>query len=159
MPEYCSEYTSLTGNEVTFEETQAHPDIETQRKWSDKAIARTTPLLMGLFSFVTLVAFNMHQTKVLVSMEIASCCDKPGDLLALIALRLSGDQFGQIYIFQSLTISLIRLNTQKKHRYIDLSTLYCLAIPQCVMIGTNIVRKWGLRTHSAIYFLFAPTTN
>lgn len=66
--------------EVTFEETRAHLGIETQRQWSDKAIARTTPLLMGLFSFITLVAFSMHQTKALVSMEAASWYDKKGEL-------------------------------------------------------------------------------
>lgn len=66
--------------EVTFEETRAHLGIETQRQWSDKAIARTTPLLMGLLSFVTLVAFKMHQTKALISIETASWYDKKGDL-------------------------------------------------------------------------------
>jgi hypothetical protein len=30
--------------------------IETQRQWSDVAIARTTPVLLGLFSIVTLLA-------------------------------------------------------------------------------------------------------
>ena len=29
--------------------------METQRQWSDKAIARTTPCLLGLFSLVTLL--------------------------------------------------------------------------------------------------------
>ena len=66
--------------EVTFEEARAHLGVETQRQWSDKAIARTTPLLMGLFSFVTLVAFKMHQTKALVSIETASWYDKKGEL-------------------------------------------------------------------------------
>jgi len=42
--------------EVTFEETRTHLGIETQRQWNHKAIARTTPVLMGLFSFVTLAA-------------------------------------------------------------------------------------------------------
>ncbi len=42
--------------EVTFQEVRAHLGVETQRQWSDKAIARTTPLLMGLFSWVTLAA-------------------------------------------------------------------------------------------------------
>ena len=49
--------------EVTFEETRAHLGIETQRQWSDKAIARTTPLLMGLFSFVTLGALQNASDK------------------------------------------------------------------------------------------------
>jgi hypothetical protein len=40
--------------EVTFEEARRHLGLETQRQWSDKAIARTTPALLGLFSLVTL---------------------------------------------------------------------------------------------------------
>jgi len=42
--------------ETTFEEARAHLGLETQRQWSDKAIARTTPALLGLFSWVTLLA-------------------------------------------------------------------------------------------------------
>ena len=42
--------------EVTFEEARAHLGLETQRQWSDLAIARTTPVLLGLFSLVTLLA-------------------------------------------------------------------------------------------------------
>jgi hypothetical protein len=45
--------------EVTFEEVRAHLGVETQRQWSDKAIARTTPILLGLYSLVTLVAQQM----------------------------------------------------------------------------------------------------
>ncbi len=40
--------------EVTFEEGHAHLGIETQRQWSDLAIERSTPLLFGLYSLVTL---------------------------------------------------------------------------------------------------------
>lgn len=42
--------------EVTFREVRAHLGVETQRQWSDLAIARTTPALLGLFSLVTLLA-------------------------------------------------------------------------------------------------------
>jgi hypothetical protein len=42
--------------EVTFHEARAHLGIETQRQWSDLAILRTTPALLGLFSLVTLLA-------------------------------------------------------------------------------------------------------
>jgi hypothetical protein len=44
--------------EVTFQEVRAHLGVETQRQWSDKAIARTTPILIGLFSWVTLLAHH-----------------------------------------------------------------------------------------------------
>ena len=42
--------------EVTFQEARAHLGVETQRQWSDRAIARTTPVLLGLFSWITLAA-------------------------------------------------------------------------------------------------------
>jgi len=42
--------------EVTFAEARAHLGMETQRQWSELAIARTTPALLGLFSVVTLIA-------------------------------------------------------------------------------------------------------
>jgi hypothetical protein len=42
--------------EVTFREVRAHLGGETQRQWSDRAIARTTPALLGLCSLVTLLA-------------------------------------------------------------------------------------------------------
>jgi hypothetical protein len=42
--------------EVTFEEARRHLGVETQRQWSEAAIRRTTPVLLGLFSLVTLLA-------------------------------------------------------------------------------------------------------
>lgn len=47
--------------EVTFEESRRHLGLESQRQWSDRAIARTTPVLLGLFSWVVLVAEQFHQ--------------------------------------------------------------------------------------------------
>ncbi len=52
--------------EVTFEETRRHLGVETQRQWSDLAIARTTPVLMGLFSLVCLIAHHLSTTIQLV---------------------------------------------------------------------------------------------
>lgn len=46
---------------VTFEETRKHLGVELQRQWSDLAIARTTPVLMGLFSIVTLWASDLQK--------------------------------------------------------------------------------------------------
>ena len=51
--------------EVTFEEVRAHLGVETQRQWSDKAILRTTPALLGLFSIVTLWAHDLSQSRML----------------------------------------------------------------------------------------------
>jgi len=49
--------------EVTFEEARAHLGLETQRQWSDLAIARTTPVILGLFSLVTLLAHRLTKDK------------------------------------------------------------------------------------------------
>ena len=46
--------------EVTFAEVRRHLGVETQRQWSDPAIARTTPALLGLFSLITLWAQHLH---------------------------------------------------------------------------------------------------
>ncbi len=45
--------------EVTFQETRAHLGVETQRQWSNLAIARTPPCLLALFSLVTLLAAHL----------------------------------------------------------------------------------------------------
>jgi hypothetical protein len=40
--------------EVTFEEARAHLGMETQRQWNARAIARTTPALLSLYTVITL---------------------------------------------------------------------------------------------------------
>lgn len=47
--------------EVTCEEARQHLGVETQRQWSDLAIARTTPVLFGLYSLVTLMAAGLAE--------------------------------------------------------------------------------------------------
>jgi DDE superfamily endonuclease len=47
--------------EVTFREVRDHLGVETQRQWSDRAIARTTPCLLALFSIVTLLAARLDR--------------------------------------------------------------------------------------------------
>jgi hypothetical protein len=46
--------------ETTFQEVRRHLGVETQRQWSDLAILRTTPALLGLFSLVTLWAGQLQ---------------------------------------------------------------------------------------------------
>jgi hypothetical protein len=46
---------------VTLREVRDHLGVETQRQWSEKAIARTTPCLLGLFPLVTLLAAQLGQ--------------------------------------------------------------------------------------------------
>ncbi len=45
--------------ETTFQEVRAHLGVETQRQWSDLAILRTTPVLLGLFSMITVWASGL----------------------------------------------------------------------------------------------------
>ena len=52
--------------ETTFALVRAHLGVETQRQWSDLAIGRTTPVLMGLFSLVTLLANSLQKRGQLV---------------------------------------------------------------------------------------------
>jgi hypothetical protein len=42
--------------EVTFQEARRHLEFETQRQWSEMALRRTTPVLLALFSLVSLFA-------------------------------------------------------------------------------------------------------
>jgi hypothetical protein len=46
--------------EVTPEERRAHLGVETQRQWSDLAIERSTPCLLGMFSLVALFGKALH---------------------------------------------------------------------------------------------------
>jgi hypothetical protein len=45
--------------ETTFQEAREHLGVETQRQWSDLAILRTTPALLGLYSLVTVWAHTL----------------------------------------------------------------------------------------------------
>ena len=79
--------------EVTFEEVRAHLGVETQRQWSHKAIERTTPVLLGLFSLITLLAEQLHQQG---KLQIATAAwyqkEKPtfSDAIAAVRTRLWG---------------------------------------------------------------------
>ncbi len=46
--------------ETTYEESRAHLGVETQRQWSDLAIERSTPCLLGLYSVVVLLGHTLH---------------------------------------------------------------------------------------------------
>ena len=48
--------------ETTFQEVREHLGVETQRQWSDLAILRTTPALLGLYSLITVWAHSLMAT-------------------------------------------------------------------------------------------------
>jgi hypothetical protein len=48
--------------EVTHREVRDHLGVETQRQWSDRAIARTTPVLFGLYSLIVSMVDGLQTT-------------------------------------------------------------------------------------------------
>ena len=57
--------------EATFQEVRAHLGVEIQRQWSDRAIARTTPIMMGLFSWVALAAHAFQKRRPIIQRTAA----------------------------------------------------------------------------------------
>ena len=96
--------------EVTFQESRAHLGVETQRQWSPKAIVRTTPCLLALFSIVTLLAARLpaHERQ---QAAAAAWYPKPRPTFsdALAAVRAA------IWQKQTFTISRQRPHRTKYH--------------------------------------------
>ena len=73
--------------ETTYEEARAHLGMETQRQWSDPAILRTTPLLLGLYSVVTLYV-QQNAERLAISPRRAAWYPKPAATFAEALARL-----------------------------------------------------------------------
>jgi len=99
--------------EVTFQEVRAHLGVETQRQWSDWAILRTTPALLGLFSIVTLLA---HQLRVKGKLPVRKATwyfktvPTFSDALAIVR------QNGWNHVFH---LSMLEGNIQKSSRFLQ----------------------------------------
>jgi hypothetical protein len=78
--------------EATFQEVRQRLGFETQRQWSEKAIQRTAPALLGLFSLVTLFAHRRMAQEGLPTIRRAAWYDKTRltftDALALVRKEL-----------------------------------------------------------------------
>jgi hypothetical protein len=98
--------------EVTFAEARAHLGMETQRQWSDKAIARTTPCLMALFSLVCLCGIEMLKSQALPIL-LTAWYKKNQKPRFLISWRSLGAVFGLKTI---LTTQRLRLTPRKLSR-------------------------------------------
>ncbi len=83
--------------EVTFEETRRHLGMETQRQWSDLAIARTTPALFALFSLVCLMALRLvamgHALPIRVTAWYRKSEATFSDVLALVSRVLWAEKY------------------------------------------------------------------
>jgi hypothetical protein len=82
--------------EVTFQEVRAHLGVESQRQWSDQAIARSTPVLMALFSIVTLWSDELQQKQSILQTQ-ASWYNKQkptfSDAIAAVRMDLWNNPF------------------------------------------------------------------
>lgn len=90
--------------EVTFEEVRAHLGVETQRQWSDLAIARSTPILMALFSLVTIWADQLHKRNLLFLKPCAwyqKSCPTFSDAIASVRYRIWRNQDFCMSLFQA----------------------------------------------------------
>jgi hypothetical protein len=81
--------------EATFQEARRHLGVETQRQWSELAIRRTTPVLLGLFSLVTLFA-HQQMAQGSEALRQAAWYRKPhptfSDALALVRRELWAEE-------------------------------------------------------------------
>jgi hypothetical protein len=77
--------------ETTFQEVRQRLGFETQRQWSEKALRRTAPALLGLFSLVTLLA-HRHMAEGAQIVRKAAWYEKAhptfSDALALVRRQL-----------------------------------------------------------------------
>jgi hypothetical protein len=78
--------------ETTFQEVRQRLGFETQRHWSDMAIRRTAPALLGLFSVITLLAHRHMANKGEAIVRRAAWYEKTrptfSDALALVRREL-----------------------------------------------------------------------
>lgn len=106
--------------EVTFHEVRAHLGVETQRQWSQPAILRTTPALLGLFSLVTLLAHGQMSRPTRLTWQTAwytKVTPTFVDALALVRRRL----WAQIILQTGLPgVELVKLPRTLVERFSDL---------------------------------------
>jgi hypothetical protein len=78
--------------EATFQEVRQRLGFQTQRQWSEKAIRRTAPALLALFSLVTLFAHRRMAQEGSRAIRRAAWYEKPrptfSDALALVRKEL-----------------------------------------------------------------------
>jgi len=90
MHQIIAWYVSRWQIEVTFEEVRRHLGVETQQQWSTRAIARTTPCRLGLFSLVLLLADRVSPNGPFIRQAAWYAKSAPtfADLLALVRRQL-----------------------------------------------------------------------
>lgn len=111
--------------EVTFEECRAHLGFETQRQWSRLAIARTTPLLLGLFSLVVLLAHHLTSGQPLPTRSTAWYTKREATFSDVIA-----------YVRRYLWLHLKFTNSLPKTRFIEFPASVLATLVDTLCYGT-----------------------
>jgi DDE superfamily endonuclease len=93
--------------EVTFREARDHLGVETQRQWSDRAIARTTPCLLALFSLTALLGNQLNPRTRLAAAAAWYHKTQPTFADTLAAVRK------EIWAAQGFSMSRARLDSRK----------------------------------------------
>lgn len=100
ITEVLEAYIMRWSQEVTHREVREHLGMETQRQWSNNAIARTTPLLFSLYSLVFLMANSLMKEKTIEPGKTAWYCKDSltfSDLLSAVRRVLRVHQFSQVW--------------------------------------------------------------
>jgi len=116
-------YVDRRGIEVTFEEVREHLGVETQRQWSDKAIAGTIPVLMALYSLICVIGHRLNEEKTPVA-ERTSWYDKENiafsDLLKAVRMALWKDNLFSGKEFSDPSVKILLQNEDLKRLLRDL---------------------------------------
>lgn len=116
-------YVDRWGLEVTFQEAREHLGIETQKQWSDKAIARTTPILMALYTIVCLIGHLLNEEAPLIAQK-AAWYDKEkvtfSDLLKAVRVVLWKDNLFSRKGFSDTSVKIQLENEEMKDSLRDL---------------------------------------
>ncbi len=108
--------------EVTFQEVRQRLGFETQRHWSERAIRRTAPVLLGLFSVITLLA-NRYMAKGKDIVRRAAWYDKSrptfSDALALVRKELWAQQEEVTFCRSAQEIDTVKVSREFIERLTD----------------------------------------
>jgi hypothetical protein len=110
--------------EVTFEEVRRHLGVETQRQWTDLAIARTTPALMGLFSLVCLMVYQWRERWATLPRSTAWYLKSHAtfsDCLALVRRTIWSDTIwdGENYVNSTSETDRVLISPERLDRLLD----------------------------------------
>jgi hypothetical protein len=83
--------------ELMFEEAQFYLSLETQRQWSDRAIARTAPVLLVVFSLVTVLALQVSQGSQIPVPVTAVVSQSRADLHGLFGIGASASLVSPVF--------------------------------------------------------------